>query len=153
MALNVDEVLDRRQMRRKLSFWRISSLVLLTATIIAVLAASGSFEALTKRSDHIARVAISGAILEDRKLLELFDKIKEDDDVLKMLDAVEEICCAYNSIVDQNWSAVHLLHSMMNMQMQSYETLAGSVQKSAEISKRMGYPRAKTKRSQPYKQS
>lgn len=85
MALDIDVILDRRQMRRKLSFWRISALVFLVAAILAALSAAGSFEALTKPGAHIARVSISGAILEDRDLLKMLDKLKDDKDVKAMM--------------------------------------------------------------------
>ena len=46
-----------------------------------MLAASGSFDGLTKPGAHIARVTIDGTIVEDRELLKMLSKIEEEDDV------------------------------------------------------------------------
>ena len=81
MALDIDAILDRRRLRRKLTFWRISALLVLTVGIIATLIASGLLDSVTKPGAHIARVSISGTIYEDRNLLRMLDKIKESDDV------------------------------------------------------------------------
>ena len=60
MALDIDAILDRRRLRRKLTFWRISALLVLTVGIIATLMASGVVDTITKPGAHIARVSISG---------------------------------------------------------------------------------------------
>jgi protease-4 len=81
MALDIDAILDRRRLRRKLTFWRVSALLVLAVGIIATLMASGVMDSVTKPGAHIARVSISGTIYEDRNLLRMLDKIKESDDV------------------------------------------------------------------------
>lgn len=81
MALDIDAILDRRRLRRKLTFWRIAALLVLSVAIVATLSASGLFDTLTKPGAHIARVSISGTIYEDRNLLRMLDKIKESDEV------------------------------------------------------------------------
>jgi protease-4 len=85
MALDIDAILDRRQLRRKLSFWRVAALVVFAVAVIATLAGTGALEGLTKPGAHIARVSISGTILEDRDLLKMLAKIKDDDDVKGVL--------------------------------------------------------------------
>lgn len=85
MALDIDSILDRRLLRRKLSFWRILALLATAVTIIALLAAAGLFESVGARRDHIARVAINGMITEDRDLLKMLDKIRDDDHVKGVL--------------------------------------------------------------------
>ncbi|MEP1208630.1 MAG: signal peptide peptidase SppA [Rhizobiaceae bacterium] len=81
MALDIDAILDRRRLRRKLTFWRIAAFLVLAIAIVSILSASGAFNELTKPGDHIARVSITGTIYEDRDLLEMLDKIKNEDDV------------------------------------------------------------------------
>ena len=73
MALDIDAILDRRRLRRKLTFWRITALLVLSVAIVATLTASGLFDSLTKPGAHIARVSISGTIYEDRNLLRMLD--------------------------------------------------------------------------------
>jgi len=88
MALNIDAVLDRRILRKKLSFWRIIALFILAIGIIAALSASGVFSGLNAKQNHIARVSISGVITEDRDLLKMLKKIENDDTVKGVLLAI-----------------------------------------------------------------
>ncbi len=81
MALDIDSFIDRRQLRRKVSFWRIGALLAIAVAVIAVLAAAGAFSGLSKSSEHIARVAIKGVITEDKLLLEMLEKIRKDENV------------------------------------------------------------------------
>lgn len=63
-------IADRRRIRRKLSFWRIMT-ILLTLAMAAGLAFSlgGS----DRYGDHIARIDIDGIITDDRALIDLID--------------------------------------------------------------------------------
>lgn len=78
MAQSVDEIIDRRRLRRKVTFWRIASLIVLAGFLVALASATGVFEQLTaKGRDHIARVKIDGVITNDRKMLELLADLKK----------------------------------------------------------------------------
>lgn len=74
-------IADRRQLRRKLGFWRLVSiaLVLLAGVAAYIYASSGQTGAFGR--PHIARVNISGIIQDDRELLERLDRIAEADAV------------------------------------------------------------------------
>ena len=69
MALRADELIDRRRLRRKLTFWRVATI------LIALLAIGGAAAWMTRdgvggiAQDHIARVKIEGTITEDEELL------------------------------------------------------------------------------------
>ncbi|MCB1423128.1 MAG: signal peptide peptidase SppA [Nitratireductor sp.] len=81
-SLSADEIVDRRRMKRRITFWRIAALLLLAAAIAAILWALGAFEGLSKQSsNHIARVKISGVITNDKPMLDLLDELKEKDQV------------------------------------------------------------------------
>lgn len=74
-ALDVDSILDRRRLRRKLTFWRVLVLLAVAgaATLAAMVWRDGGF---TPRSaPHVARVMIGGLIRNDRERLEMFDDI------------------------------------------------------------------------------
>ncbi|MEZ5872881.1 MAG: signal peptide peptidase SppA [Nitratireductor sp.] len=82
MAFSADEIIDRRRMRRKLTFWRIAALLVLGALAISLFAASGLGELFGKKgSDHIARVSIEGVITNDRKMLDLFEELGKKQQV------------------------------------------------------------------------
>lgn len=76
MSLETETVLDRRRLKRSLSFWRIA------AVIAALLAVGGYFFAgddglnIAERR-QIARVSIEGMITEDRAQLALLKKIED----------------------------------------------------------------------------
>jgi protease-4 len=59
---------DRRRLRHKLGFWRILAVV---AAIAVVAALALNLDGPDTRSDHIARIDISGVISDDEDLLEL----------------------------------------------------------------------------------
>lgn len=78
MTMSADEIIDRRRLRRKLTFWRVAAFLVLAGLIFAIASASGAFERFTKRaSDHIARVEIAGMITNDEDMLELLGKLKK----------------------------------------------------------------------------
>lgn len=81
-SLSADEIVDRRRMKRRITFWRIVALLLLAAAIAAMLWALGAFDGLSKQSsNHIARVKISGVITNDKPMLDLLGDLKEKEQV------------------------------------------------------------------------
>lgn len=77
-ALSVDALIDRRKMKRRVTFWRIAALLLLALAVLATLSALGVFSNTGKRSaDHIARVSISGVITNDKPMLDLLEDLRE----------------------------------------------------------------------------
>lgn len=75
MALDADMIVDRRRMRRKLTFWRAFAVLLAICVVIAAGAAmrSPGTEALTGAS--IARVTITGLIRSDRQRVEALERL------------------------------------------------------------------------------
>ncbi|MGL4405414.1 MAG: signal peptide peptidase SppA, partial [Notoacmeibacter sp.] len=69
MANLVEDMIDRRMLRRKLSFWRIVALAVAAIAIIAV-AAFGIDKFGAASGNHIARIPVDGTILNDRELVE-----------------------------------------------------------------------------------
>ncbi|MGP0107165.1 signal peptide peptidase SppA [Rhodoblastus sp.] len=65
----VETILDRRQMRRKITFWRLFALA---AIIVAIVVAAGRLSGAENHlTPHIARIEISGMITGDRATLKL----------------------------------------------------------------------------------
>jgi protease-4 len=77
MSLDVDQVIDRRRMRRKVTFWRVFAVVAVLAAIAGVLAGVGGSNYIEKSSAHVARVTVGGLIRNDRLRVELFDEIEK----------------------------------------------------------------------------
>jgi protease-4 len=84
MTLETETVLDRRRMRRQVSYWRAAAVV---AAVLALgaLALGGERLAAVAGRHQIARVAVEGAITEDREQLRLLEKIAEADHVAALL--------------------------------------------------------------------
>ncbi|MBE3109034.1 MAG: signal peptide peptidase SppA [Acidobacteria bacterium] len=79
MALGAESVIDRRRLKRRLSFWRVAAVALGVAFVIAlsVSTQTGSASFLP----HVARVSISGVITDDTKLQDMIEKISKSDQV------------------------------------------------------------------------
>ncbi len=75
MSLEADAIVDRRRLKRKLTFWRIIAFVILVAALLAAGAGMGAFDSTTKRTPHIARIAIDGVITDDRRKIDMIDKV------------------------------------------------------------------------------
>lgn len=69
-------IADRRQLRRKLTFWRVGAVLVAAAAVFLAVATSWEGGSAT---DHIARISISGIIQDDRELLERLEKIERND--------------------------------------------------------------------------
>ena len=77
MSLDADLIVDRRRMRRKLTFWRVLAVLILIGAIVAVTATVTRRDGggLTAGSDHIARVRITGLIRNDQERVEALEKL------------------------------------------------------------------------------
>jgi protease IV len=73
MSLDADLIVDRRRMRRKLTFWRV------VAVAVIVLAIGAAVAAVSRRDlvsgPYIARVTISGLIRDDEERVRQFDRL------------------------------------------------------------------------------
>ena len=90
MTLDADQIVDRRRLRRKLSFWRVAAFLLLAVVaivVIGLLAGRDSFSALAP--PQIARVTISGFITDDHAQTELFDRLAKTDGVKGVIVAID----------------------------------------------------------------
>lgn len=82
MSRTAEDLIDRRRLRRKLSFWRVAAVVVVALAALGTALFSGFGGVATFSSrDQIARVAIEGLITEDQDLLDLLEKVKDEDEV------------------------------------------------------------------------
>ena len=80
MTTEVETILERRRLRRRLSTWRTLAVVALVLALF-VLGATGNRMGEMFGTDQIARVAIEGTIVESRPQLELLKRIGKSDHV------------------------------------------------------------------------
>jgi protease IV len=81
MSLDADLIVDRRRMRRKLSFWRVTSiaLIVLGIAVAAVLAGNRTYSLGVR--PYIARLTISGLIRGDQNRTEQLDRLTRSTSV------------------------------------------------------------------------
>jgi protease IV len=78
MSLDADQIVDRRRMRRKLTFWRVVAVVLaIGATIgLGTTLRTPGIDMLTGRSGaSIARISITGLIRSDQERVDALDRL------------------------------------------------------------------------------
>jgi protease IV len=76
MSLDADTIVDRRRMRRKLTFWRVVAVLLAIAAVLAVAAVLSPRGRLAQATgDYIARVKITGLIRDDEDRVDSLDKL------------------------------------------------------------------------------
>ncbi|HIN20532.1 MAG TPA: signal peptide peptidase SppA [Rhodospirillales bacterium] len=85
MSLDADYVVERRRLKRRLTFWRVLGVVALVA---AVVAAAGRFD-LRRQQDHVAQIAIAGLILDDPARDEALKEVADDDKVKALLVKID----------------------------------------------------------------
>lgn len=87
---DVETILERRRLSRRLTFWRVLAVLAAALALIAVVwqLAGGPGGGLSA-GKHIARITISGLILEDRKMTDLLKEVGEASNVAGVLLSVD----------------------------------------------------------------
>lgn len=85
MSLDADTLADRRRLKRRLFFWRAGAIAAVVAALIVLLAEGG----LVLPGAQIARVSITGIIVDDRPQQEMLEKLAEDDNVKAVILAID----------------------------------------------------------------
>jgi protease-4 len=75
MSLDADLIVDRRRMRRKLTFWRVVAVGVIVLALAGLVMASSNRMGLTGVRPYIARVTIEGLIRGDRDRVEALDRL------------------------------------------------------------------------------
>src|SRR6266487_543031 len=78
MSLDADTIVDRRRMRRKLTFWRICAIIVAICAVVAVgaaLRAPGTEAWTGSPAGSIARVTITGLIRTDLQRVEALERL------------------------------------------------------------------------------
>lgn len=76
LSPNADQIIDRRRMRRKLTFWRVATVLVAIIAVAALGAGIARRTGLAGGSaDAIARVTISGAISSNQERVEALERL------------------------------------------------------------------------------
>jgi protease-4 len=81
MTNDADEIVERRRLRRRASFWRFGAVIAALLAIVAVVTREGAIADGGGYVPHVARVAIEGVITDDDKLLKLIERVKDSSTV------------------------------------------------------------------------
>ncbi len=85
MALDVDLLLDRRRLKRRLIFWRTFAVIVCVIAVLVALRGAG----LGGAGDHVARLNVKGVITEDRKLLDAVREAGSDKHVKALIVSID----------------------------------------------------------------
>ncbi|MFI4971258.1 MAG: signal peptide peptidase SppA [Hyphomicrobiales bacterium] len=75
MSLDADAIVDRRRMRRKLTFWRVSALLIALLALIGLAAALVPGGRLTAPGAYIARIKVQGLIRGNQDRVEAIERL------------------------------------------------------------------------------
>ena len=77
MSLDADAIVDRRRMRRKLTFWRVGALLIALVAIVGAAIMLVPSSAISPRADSIARVKIQGLIRNNQFRVEALERLSK----------------------------------------------------------------------------
>lgn len=89
MATRADEVIDRRRLRRKLTFWRVAAFLIAALAVAAAAGWSARERLGGTAASHIAKVRIEGTITENEDLLKRLADIAESSAVKGVILAID----------------------------------------------------------------
>lgn len=89
MALRADDLIDRRRLRRKLTFWRLAALAIAAIGLVALSVWFYRDDLGGTAVDHIAKVRIEGTITEDEELIRRLEAIRESSRVKGVILSID----------------------------------------------------------------
>jgi protease-4 len=75
MSFDADAIVDRRRMRRKLTFWRVSAILIVLVAVVGAGFALVPGSRLMPQASYIARIKISGLIRGNQDRVEALDRL------------------------------------------------------------------------------
>src|SRR3974390_639988 len=75
MSLDADAIVDRRRMRRKLTFWRVSALLIALAVLVGLAAVFLPGSRLTSPGAYVARIKVQGLIRGNQDRVEALERL------------------------------------------------------------------------------
>ena len=87
--MDSETIIERRRLRRRVSFWRAAALVLAGLAIIALVWAVSGGSLGNTSSPHVAKIRIEGTITEDEALIDLIGRAAKADQVKGVMLAID----------------------------------------------------------------
>ncbi len=81
MSLDADLIVDRRRMRRKLTFWRVFAIVIFALAVIGAAVQVSDRTGFAGAGAYIARVTIKGLIRDDQERVQQLDRLARSSTV------------------------------------------------------------------------
>jgi len=79
MVQDADSILDRRRMKRRLSWWRAAAIVAVAALALGALSQFELTRPFLPGRDYVARITVSGVIFDDPNITDAIAAVAEDD--------------------------------------------------------------------------
>jgi protease-4 len=79
MSLDADTIVDRRRLRRKLTFWRVSAIVIVVLALVGAAAVFVPGGLRPVRGDYIARIRIQGLIRGNQDRVDALDRLTKSN--------------------------------------------------------------------------
>ncbi len=89
MAMRADDLIDRRRLRRKVTFWRVAALLILAAAVIGFSSWIYRGDFTGQAADHIAKVKIEGTITQDEELIKRLETIRKSPRVKGVILSID----------------------------------------------------------------
>ena len=85
MSLDADRVIDRRRLKRRLTFWRIATVVSLIVAVVVALERAGKL----RQGFHIARLSVEGIILDDPWRDRALEQVSSNDNAKALIVRID----------------------------------------------------------------
>jgi protease IV len=89
MSLDADLIVDRRRMRRKLTFWRVLAIAIAAIAVIGAAALIGERTGFGGAGAYIARITIQGLIRDDQERVQQLDRLSRSSTVRAVIVHVD----------------------------------------------------------------
>ena len=79
MSFDADAIVDRRRLRRKLTFWRVSAVAVLVLGLAGVIFLLAPSDGMVPARDYVARITVQGLIRNNHDRVEALERLSESN--------------------------------------------------------------------------
>lgn len=89
MSMKADDLIDRRRLRRKLTFWRVVAFLIAALAVVGMSAWLAGERIPGVTANHIAKLRIEGTITEDEDLLRRLEEVRKSASVKGVILSID----------------------------------------------------------------